>query len=117
VSEEKFDIFRGLVRNGFTFRGVDAHGGATFEHACGYTVRIGPDAKISLIAEEVRTSTHNCADYLSEAPTTAAPKVIVHRDFKGEHGGEDCWCQPVVVDADSPREAVDVAREANESDG
>jgi hypothetical protein len=54
-----FNIFRGLVVNDFTFRGVDASDGATFEHTpCGYVVRIGPDAPILMIAEEVQE--HRC---------------------------------------------------------
>ena len=59
MPEQQFDAFKGLVVNGFTFRGVDKSDGATFEHQCGYVVRIGPDAKISVIAEEVRG--HDCA--------------------------------------------------------
>jgi hypothetical protein len=58
MSEQEFNIFRGLVVNDFTFRGVDASDGATFEHTCGYVVRLGPDVPISTIAEEVQE--HRC---------------------------------------------------------
>lgn len=55
---EPFDIFRGLVTNGFTFRGVDQLGGATFEHTCGAVTRIGPGAHVSLIALTI--GEHKC---------------------------------------------------------
>lgn len=57
-SKEPFNIFRGLVVNGFSFRGVDASDGAVFEHTCGYVVRIGSGAPVSTIAEEVQE--HKC---------------------------------------------------------
>ncbi len=56
-----FDVFKGLLVGGFAFRGVDTSDGATFEHECGYVVRLGPGAKASVIAEEVRT--HKCEDF------------------------------------------------------
>jgi hypothetical protein len=61
-----FNIFKGLISNGFAFRGVDDSDGATFEHTCGYVVRFGPDAPVSVIAEEVKT--HSCEKWLSDAP-------------------------------------------------
>lgn len=58
--EEEFDIFRGMSGRDFTFRGCDNSGGATFEHTCGQVYRLGPDARISLIALTV--SQHKCED-------------------------------------------------------
>ncbi len=58
MAEKESNIFKGLIANGFVFRGVDAGAGATFEHACGYVVRIGPNAPVLTIAEEVQE--HRC---------------------------------------------------------
>jgi hypothetical protein len=35
--------------------------------------------------------------------------IIVHRDIPGEHNteGGDCWCEPLKIDEDEPKEIVD----------
>lgn len=44
--------------------------------------------------------------------------IIVHRDFAGEHEmSEACWCRPVVMDSDSPRDTEDVIAETERLDG
>jgi len=58
MATSEFDIFRGLVVNDFCFRGVDEDNGVTFEHSCGFTVRIGPNACISRIADMIKK--HDC---------------------------------------------------------
>lgn len=50
-------------------------------------------------------------------------KVVVHRDFEGEHITSDskvCWCRPVEYDPNDPhdlREAEDVIAETETVDG
>lgn len=57
-----FDVFRGLTTDGFQFRGLDKHDGATFEHEpCGMIVRLGPGAQMRQLRHAI--SEHNCEEY------------------------------------------------------
>jgi hypothetical protein len=44
----------------WSFKGCDFDKGATFEHACGSVIRIGPSAPISSIADVI--TRHNCEE-------------------------------------------------------
>jgi hypothetical protein len=50
----RFDIYKGMLGRDYMFRGYDpVDKGAMFEHTCGWAVRIGPKAAISLIAQVI----------------------------------------------------------------
>lgn len=45
-------------------------------------------------------------------------KVIVHRNFEGEHEyTENCWCRPEVIDADDSRDSDEIVALLETPDG
>lgn len=72
-------------------------------------------AKCLLCEKEIPAGYHFCGK--CGAPLVEDEghgKVIVHRDFEGEHNtdGESCWCQPTVIDADTTlRDGGEIAEE------
>lgn len=59
TTPKKFDIYKGLIVNGFKFRGLSPTDyGFYLEHECGYVIRFGQGCFISEIAATVLN--HNC---------------------------------------------------------
>lgn len=58
LTMRNFDIYKGMTGRDFIFRGCDQFKGAMFEHTCGWTVRVGPEAAVSFIADMIRR--HDC---------------------------------------------------------
>lgn len=67
--------------------------------------------------------TSACLSGLAEAfertgNIAAASQLVIHRDFEGEHEMSDgCWCRPIVMDSDDPRDAENVVGESEKADG
>ncbi len=83
MTKTEFSPFRGLIVNDFIFRGVDAHGGITFEHTCGYVVRFGSGATISSVTDEVRNHKceveHKIVGLVKNALTAKLERYLVRR--------------------------------------
>ena len=45
--------------------------------------------------------------------STGGGKLYIHRDIPGDHGGCDCWCDPIEIPEDTLQTPLEVVSEVS----